>query len=344
MNLQTIPSEEFLQLSVHLPVVDVRSPGEFIQGHIPGAFNIPLFDNEERAKVGTTYVKIGKDPAIHLGQSIAEIKKEFYLERIRKVAPGNQILIHCWRGGLRSEKIAEFFTEFGYQVWVLEGGYKSYRGFIRRQFSQERPVFILGGYTGSGKTAILNEMAKLENQTIDLEALANHKGSIFGHLGQGNQPTTEQFENNLYAKWAVYDLKKPLWLEHESVSIGHVFLPDTFFRTMLQGILFLVDLPKTYRISRLVEEYSCFDNLTLQALIGHLGNYMGGNRAKQALQALQNRDFEQVASITLEYYDKLYDNSLINRPVRKIVKVPLPAGDVAENARIVLKFAADFRD
>lgn len=340
---QTISPEKFLQLSVRLPVVDVRSPGEFLQGHIPGAFNIPLFDNEERATVGTTYVQVGKEPAISIGQGIAEIKKGFYLAQIGKIAPEKTLLLHCWRGGLRSAKIAEFFAGSGYQVWVLEGGYKSYRRFIRRQFSQERPVFILGGYTGSGKTAILNEIQSIGNQTIDLECLANHKGSVFGHLGQHQQPTTEQFENNLYAKWAASDLSKPLWVEHESISIGSVFLPDTFYKTMFDGILFLVDIPKIFRIERLVKEYSCFDKTTLQTLIEHLGSYMGGNRAKQAVQALQNNDYEQVATITLEYYDKLYDNSLFRRPVKKIVKVPLPAGDVPENAGIVLKFAADFK-
>jgi len=331
--------EKFLSLALRLPVVDVRSPGEFLQGHIPGAYNIPLFDNEERARVGTTYVKIGKEPAIELGQSIAGLKTDYYLNAIKDVAPGRQMLLHCWRGGMRSAKIAAFFAEAGYHVFVLEGGYKAYRGFIRRQFSTERQIFLIGGYTGSGKTAILEEIGKSGHQVIDLEALACHKGSNFGHLGQDVQPTTEQFENDLYTQWAELDPLKPLWLEHESMSIGNIYLPDTFRAAMLKGVLFLIDIPKADRIKRLVDEYACFDKPELQSVLEHLSVFMGSFQSREALLALQNDDFEKVADLTLAYYDKLYENSLKRRPVRKIVKIKLLSGSVAEHAGIILKYA-----
>ena len=333
--------EQFLSLALRLPVIDVRSPGEFLQGHIPGAHNIPLFDNEERARVGTTYVKIGKEPAIELGQSIAGLKTDYYLNAIKDVAPGRQMLLHCWRGGMRSAKIATFFAEAGYHVFVLEGGYKAYRGFIRRQFSTERQIFLIGGYTGSGKTAILKEIGKLGHQVIDLEALACHKGSNFGHLGQDVQPTTEQFENDLYTQWAELDPLKPLWLEHESMSIGNIHLPDTFRAAMLKGVLFLIDIPKADRIKRLVDEYACFDKPELQSVLEHLSVFMGSFQSREALLALQNDDFEKVADLTLAYYDKLYENSLKRRPVPKIVKIKLLSGSVAEHAGIILKYAFD---
>lgn len=327
-------------MAFHLPVVDVRSPGEFLQGHIPGAHNIPLFDNDERARVGTTYVKIGKQPAIELGKAIAGEKTDYYLNSVCKVAPGRKLLLHCWRGGMRSAKIAAFFAEAGYQVFILVGGYRAYRGFIRKQFLSGRPIYLIGGYTGSGKTGILKEIGKLGHQVIDLEALACHKGSNFGHLGQNTQPTTEQFENNLYARWAELDSLKPLWLEHESMSIGSVTLPDTFHNAMINGKLFFIELPKYYRIKRLVDEYACFEKPLLRAVLEHLGKYMGPYQAREVLNALQNNDFEKVADITLVYYDKLYANSLNRRPVTKIVKIPLAAGSVKEHAEIILDIAS----
>jgi tRNA 2-selenouridine synthase len=326
-------------MAPRLPVIDVRSPGEHLQGHIPGAHNIPLFDNDERARVGTTYVKIGKEPAIELGKIIAGEKTDYYLNAIRNVASGKQMLLHCWRGGMRSAKIAAFFAEAGYRVFVLEGGYKAYRGYIRKQFSSARLIFLIGGYTGSGKTGILKEIGKLGHQIIDLEALACHKGSNFGHLGQNAQPTTEQFENNLYALWADLDPLKPLWLEHESMNIGTITLPDSFHAAMLNGTLFFIELPKDYRIKRLVEEYACFEKPVLQAVLEHLGQFMGTFQAREVLLALQNDDFEKVADITLTYYDKLYSNSLVRRPVKKIVRLPLTAESVKEHAEILLKLA-----
>jgi len=323
-------------MALRLPVIDVRSPGEHLQGHIPGAHNIPLFDNEERARVGTTYVKIGKEPAIELGKVIAGEKTDYYLNAIRDVAPDKQMLLHCWRGGMRSAKIAAFFAEAGYHVFVLEGGYKAYRGYIRKQFSSGRQLFLIGGYTGSGKTGILKEIGKLGHQTIDLEELACHKGSNFGHLGQNVQPTTEQFENNLYSHWAGLDPLKPLWLEHESMNIGTVTLPDSFHAAMLNGTLFFIELPKDYRIKRLVDEYACFEKPVLQAVLEHLGQFMGTFQSREVLIALQNDDFEKVADITLTYYDKLYANSLVRRPVQKIVSLPLAAGSVKEHAEIIL--------
>jgi tRNA 2-selenouridine synthase len=340
---EILTPETFLLLALRLPVIDVRSPGEFLQGHIPGAHNIPLFDNDERARVGTTYVKIGKEPAIELGKSIAGEKTNYYLKAIEKVAPEKQMLLHCWRGGMRSAKIAAFFAENGYQVFVLEGGYKAYRGYIRRQFSSGRQVFLIGGYTGSGKTGILKEIGKLGHKIIDLEALACHKGSNFGHLGQEAQPTTEQFESNLYSQWAELEPLKPLWLEHESMNIGSVTLPDTFHAAMLKGKLFFIELPKHYRIKRLVDEYACFEKPVLQAVLEHIGKYMGSYQAREVLVALQNDDFEKVADISLAYYDKLYDNSLARRPVRKIVRISLETGSVKEHAEIILQKALDIK-
>jgi tRNA 2-selenouridine synthase len=181
----------------------------------------------------------------------------------------------------------------------------------------------------------------MHQQVIDLEALACHKGSNFGHLGQKSQPTTEQFENDLYAQWARLDPAKPLWLEHESMSIGTVYLPDTFRSAMLGGVLFFIDVPRADRISRLVNEYACFSKNELLEILEHLSVYMGSYQAHQAISALHNDDFEKVADLTLAYYDKLYENSLSRRPVRKMVKINLPSVSATEHAEIILKHAVD---
>jgi len=338
---EILTPEQFLQMAICLPVIDVRSPGEFLQGHIPGAFNIPLFDNEERARVGTTYVKIGKETAIELGKSIAGEKTDYYLDAIRAFTPDKHMLLHCWRGGMRSAKIAAFYAEAGYKVFVLEGGYKAYRGYIRKQFTSGRPIFLIGGYTGSGKTEILQEIGKQGYQIIDLEALACHKGSNFGHLGQHAQPTTEQFENDLYQQWSELEPLKPLWLEHESMNIGNITLPNTFHAAMLNGVLFFLELPKAYRIKRLVDEYACFEKPVLNAVLQHLGQFMGSYQAREVLKALENDDFEKVADFSLTYYDKLYDNSLVRRPVKRIVRIPISGGNVMSHVEVLQSYARD---
>jgi tRNA 2-selenouridine synthase len=283
------------------------------------------------------YVKTGRQEAVEFGQSIAEKKEQAYLEQAKIVASNGRLFIYCWRGGLRSEKIAAFYAQAGYQVSVLEGGYKAYRCFIRQQFAEKRQIYLLGGPTGSGKTALLHEISNFGYQAIDLEALANHKGSLFGHLGQAEQPTTEQFENDLFQLWVSTDCCRPLWLEHESLSIGSVFLPDTFFQNMLKGTLILLQLPFEYRIDRLVAEYALYPKSELQQAIQNLGVYMGGTRMNQALQALQRDDFRLVAAVCLGYYDKAYEEALHRRPVAKVVRLNLKPKPISLQAEAVLK-------
>ncbi len=320
---EIIKASVFMQLAEQFPVIDVRSPGEFSQGHIPGAFNVPLFDNDERARIGTTYVQIGKEPAIELGLKFAGVKTDFYLKQIADINSQKTILLHCWRGGMRSSKIALFYAEHNFKVYVLEGGYKAYRQYIRSQFSVNRSMLLIGGYTGSGKTEILRNVYNLGHQVIDLESLACHKGSAFGHLGQKQQPTTEQFENDLFAQWNATQALKPLWVEHESKNIGNIFLPETFHKAMLSGVLFQIQVSIKTRIARLVHEYACFEDGKLFEILDHLSIFMGSYQVSEARKALKVQDYEKVAAISLQYYDKLYDNSMLKRPVRRVIPVDL---------------------
>jgi len=193
--------DDFLKEAAHLPVIDVRSPGEYDHAHIPHAINIPLFDNEERAKVGTRYKQVGKDSAVLLGLELVGPKLADFVKKARRLnLTGQEVLVHCWRGGMRSGSFAWLLNTAGIKARTLEGGYKAYRSQVLAAFAEPARM-IYGGKTGSGKTEILHELAKQGEQVIDLEALANHKGSSYGAIGQEPQPSSEQFENKLFAVW-----------------------------------------------------------------------------------------------------------------------------------------------
>ena len=196
--------EDFLRNLDAWQVIDVRSPGEFASGHIPGAVNIPLFSDEERARVGTLYTQVSPDEAFREGLQIAGLKMTHLVDSVKPFnqIPGKEILVHCWRGGKRSKAVQWLFNFSGSHSTRLEGGYKQFRTALQNFFNLGSfDIRVLGGCTGSGKTEILEVMAQRGEQVIDLEALAHHKGSAFGSIGEMAQPTTEQFENNLFFKF-----------------------------------------------------------------------------------------------------------------------------------------------
>jgi len=312
---------EFIKSSEFIPVVDVRSPKEFAQGHIPGACNIPLFSDEERAMIGITYTRSGNRNAIMKGLEIVGPKLKEYVQEANKIAPGGELLLHCWRGGMRSEAMAWLFDFSGLKAHVLEGGYKSYRRFIHESFKSGPELKVLGGMTGSGKTEILKYLYDAGEQVIDLEGLANHKGSAFGGLGQESQPTSEQFENELANHWIALNPEKPVWIEDESLNIGKVILPDVLFKKMQEAVLVYVDVPFDIRVDRLMEEYGHFKGEELIPIIHHISRRMGGDVAKRAIVCVQNGHIKQAISIVLEYYDKTYQYSLSRSEERNVLKV-----------------------
>ena len=214
MNFQ-ISIEEFLKTTASIPLADVRTPAEFEQGHIPGAHNIPIFSNEERVQVGTTYKQIGREQAILLGFDITGPKWSSFIQQALSIAPDKKIAIHCWRGGMRSGAMAWALNLYGFDVYLLEGGYKSYRRWALAQFEQAFNLIILGGLTGSGKTQILHAIKDAGEQMIDLEDLAQHQGSSYGSMGKLVQPSQEQFENDLAFQLSLMDNSKLIWLEDE---------------------------------------------------------------------------------------------------------------------------------
>jgi tRNA 2-selenouridine synthase len=281
--------EVFLKSADHIPIIDVRSPMEYEAAHIPNAHNIPLFDNEERKQVGIRYKQSGRDFAVQLGLEYVGPKMADFAKQARQLANNKELLIHCWRGGMRSESMAWLFEMIGIKCSLLKGGYKAYRKYIRYQFEKEIPIIILGGYTGSGKTEILYELKKQGEQIIDLEGLAHHKGSAFGTIGQEPQPTNEQFENNLAQEWIKLDFFKTVWIEDESITMGRCGIPFPLFKKMRNTRVFKVVIPKKIREKRLVKEYANIDTSTLKNAIERITKKLGGLKAKLALEALEKR-------------------------------------------------------
>lgn len=317
----TIETKEFLERSFEVPVLDVRSPKEFLQGHIPGAFSFPLFSDEERAIVGTTYTHQSKDAAILKGLEIVGPKLELFVKRALELAPRKEVLVHCWRGGMRSEAMAWLLQFAGIKAFVLNGGYKAYRQYTRQSFLEGPPVIILGGMTGSGKTEILQYLSSRGEQVVDLEQLANHKGSAFGALGQENQPSNEQFENELAAKWLRLDPEKPVWIEDESRNVGKVIIPDPLFEKMCRARIIFVDVPFEERVTRLAKEYGEFDTEQLIAIVFKISKRIGGDIANAAISSLKEGETKEAVSVILKYYDKTYQYGLSKRNAGNVIKV-----------------------
>ncbi len=343
--IRQIEPVSFLEQSSLYPVVDVRAPGEYFHGHVPGAFSIPVFEDAGRAEIGTIYVQKGREYAVLRGLDLALPRVEHYLGQLRSAARGQQkILVHCWRGGLRSQMMAEVFSRAGYEVSVLAGGYKSYRKCIRERLGQPARIIILGGYTGSGKTELLHALAAAGEQVLDLEGLACHKGSVFGAFGQPVQPTGEQFENDLYSRWAEFDVSRNIWVEDESRMIGRITLPDPVVAHLSAGTLIRVDMDLETRINRLVQEYACFDRQLLADAIRKIAERLGGALAGEALRALEAKDFKRVAGIVLAYYDKAYLHSISRRPGIKVHDFRVAGTNFDKDARRLVDFVHKLTD
>lgn len=319
--MSRLQAKEFLERSIEIPIIDVRTPKEFEEGHITGAYNVPIFSNKERVIIGTLYKKSGKEIAVMHGLKLVGPKMYDFVAQVKKIlhGKGKNVLVHCWRGGMRSESMAWLFNIAGIQADILEGGYKAYRSYIREDFSKERKFIVLGGYTGSGKTEILHELEKRGEQVLDLEGLANHKGSVYGGLGQKPQPTNEQFENDTWTVLNSYNAKNQIWVEDESRSVGGVGINTPLYNRMLQSQVIFINLPLEERVKRLITEYACFNKEDILALSEKIEKRLGGNNIKEIREALDNSNFALVAEITLRYYDKAYEMGLKKK--NKVLKL-----------------------
>ncbi|GFZ98258.1 tRNA 2-selenouridine(34) synthase MnmH [Okeania sp. KiyG1] len=316
-------------------ILDVRSPGEYAQGHIPGAVNFPLFNNDERALVGTCYKQKGKDEAVELGLAIVGPKLADFVARAKVLAPDRQVKIHCWRGGMRSASVGWLLETAGFNVSLLIGGYKGFRRWALSLFSVPQKMIILGGMTGSGKTEILTALGSMGEQVLDLEALANHRGSSFGALGQLPQPTNEQFWNAIAMEWAKFDRSQVLWVEAESKRIGMCRIPQEIFEQMERAKVIEISRSRQERVAFLVEIYGEADINDLIAATERIRRRLGGARAQEAINFLREGNLAAASDLILHYYDKTYTYDLEKRGV-SIHKVDV-SGLSAVDAAILVR-------
>lgn len=289
-------------------VIDVRSPSEFLQGHFPNAVNIPLFTDEERAKVGTIYKRASPEKALLTGLDFVGRKMTKYIGLAKKAAPNRKLIVYCWRGGKRSGSLSWLFDLAGFDVKIVDGGYKAYRGLASQLYdNQEVKLYRIGGETGTGKTEILYHLKDLGEQIIDLEGLAHHKGSAFGELGETPAPSPEQFENNLYEAFSKLDFSKRIWIENESRGIGKIFISQSFWDMFSKGSLYNIHIPKDLRIKRLVIDYANFPKEELANSFRSIEKKLGGQNMQAAIEAIEENNFEKATEIALVWYDKTYN-------------------------------------
>ena len=351
MAIQKIGIEEFLQLAKLNPVLDVRSPGEYVHAHIQGAYSLPLFTDEERKVVGTAYKQQGRKTAIKIGLDYFGVKMRNMVEEVESLVKNFRgvaaietqdcILIHCWRGGMRSAGIAWLLDLYGFKVYTLSGGYKVYRQWVRAQFDKPYTLNILGGYTGSGKTLILKELQHTGHKTIDLEGLANHKGSAFGALGEKPQPTQEMFENlladklgELSASPGTCDLED-VFIEDESQRIGVLNIPTGLWNQMRKSPVLFLDIPFEERLNYLTEEYGRFEKSNIVNAIIRIQKRLGGLETKLAINHLLENNHRECFRILLTYYDKYYEKGLHNRENLSALlnKIICANGDIKSNTQ-----------
>jgi tRNA 2-selenouridine synthase len=342
-------------------ILDVRSPGEFDQGHILGALSWPLFNNSERAEIGTLYKQKSREKAVDLGLHIIGPKMQEMAQRGRSLFEGqtssdqspsrNPLLIYCWRGGMRSESVAWLLRTAGVPTVVLEGGYKAFRTYARSEFDRKIDFLVLGGLTGSAKTDTLLELSKIPGESvIDLEGMAKHFGSAFGNLEGRAQPTTEQFSNDIFSHLRSVNAwndnsparTRPIWVENESRSIGVVDMPEPIFSQLISSRCFEMNRTDKDRVNHLVNMYGDIDTKLLASAFQRISPKLGGQNANDALAALSQGDLATAARIALVYYDKTYAHGLTKRDAALRTDVDCRGLTPPECALHLSSFLTDF--
>jgi tRNA 2-selenouridine synthase len=314
-----ISLEETLKLD-NVIYIDMRSPNEFEQGHIPGAVNIPLFSNEERAEVGTIYKKVGNDEAKMKGLAIVSTKLPNLVSQIRAMyKKGGTVVVYCWRGGMRSKSLVTILEIMGITAYQLLGGYKAYRRYVLdslEKFILIPRIVVLCGSTGVGKTILLNKLEKRGMPIIDLEALANHRGSVFGQIGLGKPATAQNFDANLLKKLQSLNSEPYIAVECESKRIGNIYLPDVLYNAMQKGTKILVKANIETRIQRLIAEYTGIYNENYEGIIASIkaiSKRLGVKNAQKLIEDFsQGKINEVVRTLLVEYYDPLYGYETCN--------------------------------
>lgn len=313
MTWRSLTVEQFNNLKNKV-VIDVRSPCEHEKENIPGAINVPLLSDEERVIVGTIYAQQGEAVARRHAVGIISPKIPELVDRIIEMKKsGHALIVHCWRGGLRSEAVVSFLSVVGVDSFRLTGGYKAWRQSVVSDFEADKYAFktiVLSGLTGAGKTDVLKELEKLGEQVVDLENLANHRGSVFGGVGLSEQPSQKNFEGRLWQLLKEVE-KEFLFLEAESRKIGKVAVPSFMLERIKTSPRVLIESSVEGRCTRIMKEY--VENMdkekTLQVIQSspHLKERLGRQRVLDLIQLFNDEKYRELIEILLiEYYDPLY--------------------------------------
>jgi tRNA 2-selenouridine synthase len=333
----TLTLDNFWTLREQLPLVDARSEGEFAQSHILGAINIPILNNAERIQVGTLYKQAGPEKATLKGFELVGPRFHLIQREALRNFPNKKVMLYCWRGGMRSQILSWILTQVGFEVYRLAGGYKTYRTFTFNEVRKPYPLLVLGGKTGAAKTVLLQKLKERGEQVVDLEGLANHKGSSFGAIGLPGQPTVEQFENLLAEQLRKIQPDRAIWVENESRRIGRIILPDPFFLQMTQSPRIEIEKTDTERIAHIARDYAGLDQVELTDAVLRLQKRLGGDRTNQAVEAIQANQPEIWIPILLQYYDKTYSYDLARHEVSKTIHLNLEGLALEDQVNLLLQ-------
>lgn len=323
-------------LKLEYPIIDVRSPSEYNESHIIGALNIPLLNDENRIKIGKIYKTEGKDAAIALGYKLVNPLQLQLLKLLKESTDSNTIRLYCARGGLRSSSMAQFFSDNGYNVFVVKGGYKAYKNHILKTIADFNKIIVLSAYTGSGKTDILQILKNKKEQVLDLEDIATHKGSVFGGLGYGEQDSSGQFHNKIYEVLKSYDPNRITWVENESITIGSVHLPKELWENMKKANGIEYRIPNEFRVKHILEQYGSFDSENLSNCIQNLRKRIGNEACQELLELIETRNLEPAVLKLLKYYDMSYEYGRNKRNSQNYVKIEFSNFNLEEMAEILL--------
>ena len=294
-------------------IVDVRSEGEYEEASIPGAVNIPLLNNEERARVGTHYKQINPNSARRLGLEIVSPKLTEMVNNIDTlVSPGKKVVLFCWRGGTRSQFVSYMLDQMGFEVFRIKGGFKSYRSYVNSYLNSDLPhkAVVIHGLTGVGKTLILRKLIEKGMPVLDLEGLTIHRGSVFGKVGLPPSPTQKNFEGLVFQELKKFEPKGFFIVECESRRLGRLLVPSPVINSMKKGYRILVHAPLAIRVRRSVEEYFIGNKDVIPELLmatAALIKYLGHSKVEMLNEFITGGQVDRAVEFLLvNYYDPLY--------------------------------------
>lgn len=327
-------------LAVQGTILDVRSPKEFEHARIPGALNLPLFTDSERAEVGTLYKHSGHDAAVEKGLELVGPKLKNFVTHAKEILKGNPAKIYCARGGMRSSSMQWLLETAGIPTCRLNGGYKAFRRMALTLDFTSANLIVIGGFSGSAKTTILHTLKTLGAQILDLERLASHRGSSYGMLQGLKQSSIEQFENEIADCWLNFDQSKPIYVEDESRMIGTCRIMNDLFLKMRTAPLIFIEKSFEIRVNQLVKDYSLLSSQELIEATKRISKHLGSSLTNEVIHHIESGFLKPAIEIVLKYYDSTYLYGMSKRaaPIRKI------SFDREENDDVNLKFAKEIYD